>query len=136
MKLKNNTTNQELTLPNDLLWTDETWSPVTSNSTYTITGALVIEYGQKQAGRPISLQSAQSDMGWVTRATVETLQNWANIPALTLTLTFEYLTDGRQFNVIFVHDSQPVEAKPVKNFPQHDQTDWFTLQLKFLEIPT
>jgi hypothetical protein len=75
-------------------------------------------------------------MGWVTRATVETLQNWANIPALTLTLTFEYPTDGRQFNVIFVHDSQPVEAKPVKNFPQHDQTDWFTLQLKFLEIPT
>ncbi len=54
MRLKNNTTNQEITLPNDLLWVDETWSPVTSNTTYTITGALVIEYGQKQAGSPRS----------------------------------------------------------------------------------
>jgi hypothetical protein len=134
MRLIDQVTLQELALPNDLLWMDElSWSPVVATNSYTLTGSLIIEQGVRQAGRPITLQ-ADTDMAWVTRATVETLRAWSSIPDRKFRLVLEYPTDVRQFLVVFRHDSDPVQASPVKGFPEHRADDWFHVSLKFLEV--
>lgn len=134
MKLIDQVTLEELLLPNDLLWSDEfDWSPVEATNTYTLTGSLIIEQGTKQAGRPISL-SAEPDMAFVTRATVQTLRNWAAIAGRKFKLVFQYPSDARQFLVVFNHADEPISAEPVKGFPGHESNDWFRISLKFLEV--
>ncbi|MBX7228424.1 MAG: hypothetical protein K1X48_02310 [Burkholderiaceae bacterium] len=134
MKLIDQVTLEELLLPNDLLWSDEfDWSPVEATNTYTLTGSLIIEQGTKQAGRPISL-SAEPDMAFVTRATVQTLRNWAAIAGRKFKLVFQYPSDTRQFLVVFNHADEPISAEPVKGFPGHESNDWFRISLKFLEV--
>ncbi len=134
MKLTDQTTLQVLQLPNDLLWTDElSWSPVVAANSNTLTGALVIEYGTRQAGRPITLQ-APDDMAWTQRSTVQTLQNWAALAGRVFTLALEYPTDTRSFSVVFRHDGAPVTAKPVLGVPTHSAGDWFNVALQFTQV--
>jgi hypothetical protein len=135
VKLIDQTTLEELTLPNDLLWSDEfEWSQVVAVNGYTLTGALVIEQGVRLAGRPFTL-TAEQDMAWVTRAVVQKLKDWAGYSGRKFKLIFEYPTDNRQFLVTFSHDSTPVTSRPVKGFPGHDNSDYFSVSLKFLEVP-
>ena len=62
-------------LPDDLAWPDRyDWQPVTVNTQYSLTGALLVESSTKLAGRPITLQSA-NNRSWVTRAVVESLKD-------------------------------------------------------------
>lgn len=134
MRLVDQVTLQELVLPNDLLWTDElSWTPVVATNTYTLTGALIIEQGMRQAGRPITLQ-ADPDMAWVRRSMVESLRAASSIAGRRFKLILEYPTDVRQFIVVFRHDSDPISASPVKGFPEHRADDWFRVSLKFLEV--
>ena len=67
-------------------------------------------------------------------AGVETLRAWSSIPDRKFRLVLEYPTDVRQFLVVFRHDSDPVQASPVKGFPEHRADDWFHVSLKFLEV--
>lgn len=137
MKLTDQVTLQELTLPNDLMWGDElAWTPVTATNTYTLTGALVIEQGVRLAGRPFTLQSPDLELAWVTRQTVQTLLAWSAIAGRKFTLGLQYPSDTRQFTVAFDHSQDPVAAQPVKGFPGHNLGDWFHVTLKFLEVPT
>lgn len=124
-----------LTLSNDLLWDDEfKWSPVATKRSYSLTGALIIDVGTYQAGRPITLSGPQ-EMAWVTRDTLSTLKIWAALPQPALRLVFEYPTDTRFFTVMFDLDSQGcIEAQPVKGFPGHQGDDLFSVSLKFIEI--
>ncbi len=134
MKLKDTITLEVIDLPNDLLWTDEfDWSPVESTQTFSLTGALIIEYGEKQAGRPISL-SADQDMAWVTRETLSKLKAWAAIPARKFNLIFEYENDVRQFLVVFNHSKDATKGSPVLGFPMHNDGDDFTCALNFMEV--
>lgn len=136
MKLINLTTNEELQLPNDLLWSDEfEWSPVAANNTYTLTGALVIQQSVRQAGRPISLKAPEQDMAWVTRSTVQKLRDWSATAGRQFRLVFEYPADTRQWVVVFAHADDPIGAEPVKGFPGHAAGDWFRVSLKFIEVP-
>lgn len=125
----------DLALPNDLLWVDEfNWNPTVQTRTYSLTGALIIETGTKQAGRPITL-SATSDMAWVSRTTMALLKSWAAMQSRTFTLTFQYPTDTRTFTVVFDQSVEsPVEGKPVKDFPGHSSDDWFAVKLKLIEV--
>lgn len=123
------TTNQSLVLPAGLIWRDEfDWSPVESTQTYTLTGALIIEQASKQAGRPVSL-SADDDMNWATRQTVNTLRQWQAI----VKRVFRLSIGGQTIDVIF-DQNQPMSARPVKNIPQHDESDWFHVALNFIEV--
>lgn len=134
MRLIDQTTLQTIILPNDLLWADEfEWSAVESTNTYTLTGSLIVEQGVKQAGRPISLR-AEPDMAWVTRATVDQLRAAAAIAGRQFQLVLEYPNDTRTFLVIFDTTSNPISAAPVKGFPGHSASDFFRVELKFLEI--
>ena len=83
-----------ITLPTDLHWSDEfDWTPVAQETEYTLAGALAIETGVMQAGRPITLEGGE-DRAWATRATVLLLQAAAALPGEKMTLT---LNDARTF---------------------------------------
>lgn len=135
MFLKNLATAAALTLPDDLLWTDEhSWSPTVTSTSYLITGALLVQTATRQAGRPITLAGAP-DMAWVTRATVEQLRLWA-AAALTdnsgrFLLT---LADDRAYTVAFRHADTALEAEPVLGIPARSDADFYRLTLRLLEI--
>ena len=135
MQLKNLFSGATLTLPDDLLWSDEhTWSPVVSSVSYLITGALLVQSATRQAGRDITLVGA-ADMAWVTRSVVNVLRDWAALPLDSVTGRFELtLTDGRVFTVAFRHADGAIEAEPVTGFPARNDNDFYRITLKLMQI--
>lgn len=119
-----------LTLPTDLIWIDEfDWTPVQQTQTYSITGALIIESGVKQAGREITL-SGDNSSGLISRADLITLET--KLTATTpLVLT---LNDARTFNVIFNHAKKPIEAKQWIDYSDVDNADLYTLKINLLAV--
>ena len=85
-----------LTLPQGLRWADEfDWSPLTQATEYSLTGALIVQQAEKQAGRPITLVGGK-DFAWLTRAEVATLKALLDAgEEMTLTLH-----DTRTFTVL------------------------------------
>lgn len=121
-----------LTLPDALSWADEyTWSPVEQTKTYTTTGALLIEEGVKQAGRPITLEGSE-DRTWCTRALVDQLHAWAQTPATVLTLTLR----STPRTVTFDHEKGALQGLPVQFFADGsiEQSDWYVPTLRFIEL--
>ena len=121
-----------ITLPTDLHWSDEfDWTPVEQSTEYTLAGALAIETGVMQAGRPITLVGGE-DRAWATRATVLLLQAAAALPGETMTLT---LNDARIFTVAFRHgDGQPVEARPIVPYNTPAAGDYYAITLRLMEV--
>lgn len=118
-----------LTLPTDLIWVDEfDWSPIEQTQTYSITGALIIESGTKQAGRIITLKG-DNNSGLASRATIKNLYEKLNDASMILTLN-----DGRTFNVVFNHKSKPIESKQWIDYSLQDDADLYTVNLSFLTI--
>lgn len=102
-------------LPDGLVWQDETeWTPVRQSVQHTLSGALVLEEAQLQAGRPITLiggRQGGTSWAWMARADLLALQSDLESPGATLTLT---LHDARAFTVTGRHDSRgPVDAYPL-----------------------
>lgn len=96
-------------LPDQLNWVDEfSWLPVVQAQTFTTTGALYLEHGLKQAGRPITLQGADT-AAWCTRALVQTLHSWAAVPNVALSLVLRGVT----YSVTFNHEAGALEGLPV-----------------------
>jgi hypothetical protein len=117
-----------IALPGDLAWVDEfNWCPVVREVTYSLTGALIISESVKLAGRPITLEAKQMDMGWVwvVLATVVALYALAATPGWTGLLT---LADGRTFTVAFREDG--VTATPVLHRAPAAEGDAYALTLK------
>ena len=99
-----------LTLPQGLRWADEfDWSPFTQATEYSLTGALIIEQAEKQAGRPITLEGGK-DFAWLTRTEVAALKALLDAgEEMTLTLH-----DNRTFTVLPAGDEPlTVRALPV-----------------------
>jgi hypothetical protein len=123
-----------LILPDDLVWIDEhEWLPVSQTKKYSLTGALVLQSSAKQTGRPITLRSAAEDQGWVTRAQLNQLRQFASVPGKQVSLT---LIGGRVFTVVFRHEeTQPIIATSL-NFTAQvpDASEFFTVTLKFLQV--
>ena len=121
-----------VTLPDALSWTDEyTWSAVEQTKTYTTTGALIIEEGVKQAGRPITLEGSE-DHTWCTRDVVDQLHTWANTASLVLTLTLR----GVAHSVTFDRERGALQGLPVLFYADGaiEATDWYVPTLRFLEL--
>lgn len=100
-----------LTLPAGLRWENEfDWSPIAVSQQYTITGALVLHTGTKQAGRPLTLLGGRQ-FCWAQRSFIEDLQEeLSTVTEKTITLD-----DERQFLVVPDHVNGPLAtyAKPV-----------------------
>ena len=135
MQLKNLFSGDTLTLPDDLLWSDEHgWSPVVSSVSYLITGSLLVQSATRQAGRAITLVGAV-DMAWVTRSVVNVLRDWAALPLNVVSGRFELtLMDGRIFTVAFRHGDGALEAEPVTGFPTRSDFDFYRISLKLMQI--
>lgn len=101
-----------LNLDPDLYWSDEfEWHVIEQAVERSITGALIIDLGERQGGRPITLQPPDDNAAWMPRVTLGQLQTWESDPALTLTLSLR----GTPYTVVFRrHDGAPVEAHPVE----------------------
>lgn len=84
-------------LPEDMRWLDEfDWQALAQTEPgYTLGGAVIIQQGTKLAGRPVTLGG---EWIWLARADLLTLQTWADVPELEMTLAHP---DGRSFNVCF-----------------------------------
>ncbi len=135
MELKNLFSGASLTLPDDLLWSDEhSWSPVASSVSYLITGALLVQSALRQAGRAITLVGA-ADMAWVQRGSVNVLRDWATAPLGENSGRFELtLHDTRVFTVAFRHAETPIEAEPVTGFTARSDFDFYRITLKLMQI--
>ena len=99
-----------LTLPQGLRWADEfAWTPVAQTTGYSVTGALIVEQGEKLAGRPITLVGGK-EWAWLTRAEVTALKALLDAgEEMTLTLH-----DNRTFTVLPAGDEPlTVRALPV-----------------------
>ena len=118
-----------LALPADLVWRDEfAWSAIERKTDYAVNGALIIDVGERLAGRPITLVGDQSG-GWIRRADLLTLQALANNPTGRYTLT---LADGRIFPVAFSEGG--VMAEPVVEFSDPGADTWYVVTIKLMEI--
>lgn len=100
-----------LTLDPDLQWTDEfDWYAIEQTAERGLTGALIIDVGERQGGRPITLAPPDSNAAWMPRATVTQLQAWEAEPELELALDLR----GVEYSVAFRRwDGAPIEAEPV-----------------------
>jgi len=101
-----------LLLDPDLYWSDEfEWHAIEQAVERSITGALIIDLGERLGGRPITLEPPDDNAAWMPRATLAQLQVWETDPDLTLTLSLR----GTDFTVVFRrHDGAPIEARPVE----------------------
>ena len=135
MKLIDNLTAATINLPDGLVWEDEfSWSPSVAAVDYSLTGALLVQVGEKAKGRTITLKAASEEEVWVLRSTVELLNSWLLPASRKMTLTLEYPSDTRSFTVMFRHQDGAMESGPVKKFPGHDDGDWFNIVLRLMEI--
>ena len=124
----------DLILPDELVWVDETdWSPVAQSESRLLSGSLEIQCGTKLSGRPLTLSREQGEV-WAPRQTVLALMALAAEPAKEMTLTYH---DGRVFRVVFRQSEQAIEARQVKEFNNPELTPWYQIKsLKFLILET
>ena len=123
-----------LPLDPDLYWEDENqYSPVSQTVDYGLTGALIIQVDgdSTRRGRPITLRPDDETSAWMIRADLDTLNEWAAIPGAVFTLTLR----GIERAVMFRHQDRPaVDARPVLHFRDVQDTDYYLVTLKFMEV--
>lgn len=99
-------------------WQDEfSWSPVDQATSYSTTGALLVDVAVKQAGRPITLMGTET-AAWITRALCSTLQAWAELPGIQLTLVLR----GQARQVMFDHARGGFVGQPVFKLQDGEET--------------
>ena len=124
-----------VTLPQGCVWRDEfDWTPVTQATAYSLTGALIVEQAEKQAGRPITLVGGKN-FTWLTRTEVAALKALLDAgEEMTLTLH-----DSRTFTVLPAGD-EPLTVTPLprvldSGFANPSSSAWYVLEsLKLIEV--
>ncbi|CAG2126919.1 hypothetical protein LMG31506_00238 [Cupriavidus yeoncheonensis] len=116
----------------DLYWSDENnWAPVEQTAQRTITGALIVSAATRQGGRPITLEPSDDESGWMTRAVIDQLRNWAAVAGQQMVLTLR----GQDRTVIFRHhDGAGIEAHPVVHYSDVVDGDFYLATVRLMEI--
>jgi hypothetical protein len=131
-----------IALPDDLYWSDESqYSAIAQTVQYSLTGALLIQEGVKQAGRYITL-AGKEDMAWITRTTLEALIALANTPNTIMTLTMNVRHEGqasttRVFDVMFRHFEGGLDIANIKEFDEQgdNSNTWFKINaIRLMEV--
>ena len=96
-------------LSDRLHWADEfDWSPVEQSTSYSTTGAFLVDVSLKQAGQPITLEGTDTN-AWITRALCDTLKAWAALPGA----QFDLVLRGETHQVIVDHGKGGFTAQPI-----------------------
>ena len=119
-----------LTLPEDLYWSDEAWSPVEQAEDRSITGALLLQIGVKTAGRPITLAPIDDSSAWCSRSALSQLFTWAATAGQELTLTLR----GTAYTVMFRHQNTATDATPVVHYSDVADGDFYLVTLRFMTV--
>lgn len=121
-----------INLPENLYWEDEyTWSPIEQTLDFSLTGALIVDEGSRQAGRSITLTTPDGG-DWTTRSVIDTL--YAKLgQSADMTLS---LHDGRSFTVRWRQGETPIEAKPaaLEGVADPDGATIYSLTLRLIEV--
>lgn len=116
-----------ITLPPDLDWRDEFgWTPVEHSTDYSMTGALVVQEGERQDGRPITLFGGREV--WIPRTTIEALHTMASVPDQRMTLALW----GRSFTVMFRRPA--IEAEPIRRMANPGAEHKYAVTINLMEI--
>lgn len=116
-----------LTLPPDLIWTDEfAWQKVEQALEYGLTGALLIDEAVKQAGRPLTL-AGEVTHGWILRGALKTLKAWSSQAGLQMQLT----RMSETHTLIWSHEEGAIEAAPIVPYSDPIDGDYYSLTLRF-----
>ena len=120
-----------VTLPPDLEWQDEyAWQPVEQSTEFSLTGALIVQSGERQAGRPITL-AGETDRSTLLRAALDQIATWAALPGQQMTLTLRSVAR----TVIFDHPDAIQAAQLVPGAAIDTAGGGrYAVTLKFLEI--
>ena len=131
MKIKRISTSETVSIEDGFFWSDEfSWKTKEQSLEYAMDGTPIIQEGTKLSGRPITLQPADSGMGWASLGVVRKLQAWSVLNEQ-FELQFEWAHDTRKFNVVFNHADGALEATPVKGIPPVSLNDHMNLTLRF-----
>lgn len=117
-------------LPRGMVWIDEhDWVPVERSVEYSVSGALLIDGGVRQAGRPITLE-AVDDAGWISLLRLKALRTLASTLDTVHTLT---LADSRTFSVQFA-PGEPITARPVGRPELPSNSHPYVATLRLIEV--
>ena len=133
MQLIRKTTSETIQLEDGFFWSDENWAEIQQNQEYAISGALIVQEGRKQAGRPITLQPANKTKGWIKLRDLNQLRLWQNLQEQ-FTLQFQWPHDQRSFNVIFNHKDNALESSTIKGTPAVSLDTYFNVTMRFTEV--
>lgn len=107
------------------VWPDEfDWSPIEQATEYTLTGALIVEPHERQAGRPITLSGE-----WLTRAQIDALLILRDTAGQT---SIEYR--GLSYDVRWRYGDVPVEAREVFDSADPDAGRHYAVTLRFMQV--
>ena len=113
-------------------WQDEfSWSPVDQATSYSTTGALLVDVALRQAGRPITLIGTET-AAWISRALCSTLLAWAELPGIELTLVVR----GQSRQVMFDHAKGGFTGQPVFKLQDGEESNeqLYLPTFRFLEV--
>lgn len=129
-ELKRNDTSAIVRLPEGVYWSDEfSYSKVAQSSpVYTLNGALIIQQGVKQAGRPITLGG---QWAWINRGDFKKLKEWRDTPLLEMTLTHY---DLRTFQVVFRNHEAAIECEPLFYETPESNNDIYSGEIRLITI--
>ncbi|MCK7547196.1 hypothetical protein ACFQGA_09590 [Marinobacter koreensis] len=117
-----------INLPPDLEWQDEFgWTPVEHSTDYSQTGSLIVQEGERQDGRPITLFGGR-DGAWMSRAELEQLYSLASVPSKQFTLNLW----GRTFNVMFRRP--PLTVEPIRRMANPGPDHQYAVTVNLMEI--
>lgn len=130
---------QGVSLPSDLLWSDEftAWKVGQAIST-SLTGSRIVQESALQVGRPITLESQQDGRNWVAvvpLSTLRALQELESLPrSVPMTLIVPAHNSGsRSFSVLWRRsDGAALEAKPIKFISPVSDADLFAITLRLM----
>ena len=120
-----------LALSGSLQWEDRhSYSPVAQEVLVTLGGNPVVFSKALQGNRPITL-SCTEDTGWLSKATVDSLEGMASVPGAVYTLDFH----GNIFNVIFAHHDAPaISLTPLQPKAVPQPGDYYIGTIKFITV--
>lgn len=124
-------TTTTVTLPADMQWLDEfEWRPVVQSTEPTIAGGMIVQSATRTKGREITLKSGEN-FAVLTRAQLDTLNSWADVPGRIMTLNIR----GAARAVIFAHHTPPaITAEMVMYHAAPAAGDLYVVTLKFIEV--